>query len=73
MNAFDIRPATIQDIASLVQHRRGMYADMGYDDKEAMAKMAVDRRSISDRRFPAEAIRAGLRLSMGRSLEARES
>lgn len=39
-DGFAIRPATTADLDTLVEHRRGMFQDMGYTDEAAMRSMA---------------------------------
>ena len=38
---FTIRRASIDDVATLVAHRRGMFQDMGYRDQVALGSMAA--------------------------------
>jgi ribosomal protein S18 acetylase RimI-like enzyme len=39
--AYEVRRATIDDIDTLVAHRRAMFADMGYRDQTALDEMAA--------------------------------
>jgi ribosomal protein S18 acetylase RimI-like enzyme len=40
-DGFAVRRATADDIATLVAHRRSMFADMGYKDEKALDVMAA--------------------------------
>lgn len=47
---FEIRPATLDDVESIVHHRRSMFSDMGYRDEAALDGMsAAFRPWVSER------------------------
>jgi GNAT superfamily N-acetyltransferase len=41
-DGFAVRRAATEDIATLVAHRRAMFADMGYKDEKALDTMAAE-------------------------------
>ena len=53
MNTYQLRPATPQDLETLLHHRRRMFEDMGFDDPAALEAMLASstpllRRGLMD-------------------------
>jgi GNAT superfamily N-acetyltransferase len=51
MDEFLIRPGTLADVETVVEHRRAMFGEMGYRDEAALAKMCLAFRPWLDRKM----------------------
>ena len=55
MDKYRIRPATAQDLTTVLHHRKRMFEDMGYNDPQSIEEMMKVSTSFLQRSFEEEA------------------